>query len=284
MMAPKRLSSASARIQRAGQWTARVVVVLTAWAGERLEDAAMWAVNLVRDLPLRVGRLLVTGWGLACDLLSLLPGTVWALARQGPGAALDWARARVGRSGRRLGTLALQALDLVGLPEAFTFCWHLVTRASPLTGPEIAAVAGALGPAALRYQDVRVAEGGILRLIFRLNGGRAFTTFHTVNLPASGYAARSSLDILLHELVHVYQHERVGSLYLAQCLHAQATAGYSYGGPEGLAAALAAGKHYRDFNREQQAQIVQDYYLLLRHGLDVSAYEPFIAEMRAGKF
>jgi len=29
---------------------------------------------------------------------------------------------------------------------------------------------------------------------------------------------------------------------------------------------------------------VQDYYLQLCHGWDVTDYEPFIAEMRAGKF
>jgi hypothetical protein len=121
-------------------------------------------------------------------------------------------------------------------------------------------------------------------LWFKLRGDRAFDTFYTINLPRRGPHARESLDILIHELVHVYQYERVGSVYGVESLYAQRTTGYDYGGPEGLRQALSAGKHFCAFNREQQAQIVQDYYLLLCQGADAPDYGPFIAEMQAGKF
>jgi hypothetical protein len=140
-----------------------------------------------------------------------------------------------------------------------------------------------LGPSALRFQDVRVAQGGVLHLIFRRNGDRAFATFHTVNLPATGYHERSNVAILVHELVHVYQYERAGSRYFAEALLAQHEAGYDYGGAAALQEARAHGRHLRDFNREQQAQIVQDYYLQRCQLGDTSAFEPFIAELRAGK-
>jgi hypothetical protein len=53
----------------------------------------------------------------------------------------------------------------------------------------------------------------------------------------------------------------VGAVYAFQALHAQNTPeGYDYGGAEGLQAAKDAGKGFLSFNREQQAQIVQDYY------------------------
>ena len=58
---------------------------------------------------------------------------------------------------------------------------------------------------------------------------------------------------------------------------------YDYGFIQGLRDAAAAGKRYRDFNREQQAQILQDYYILLARGADVAAYEPFIAQLRTGE-
>jgi hypothetical protein len=183
-----------------------------------------------------------------------------------------------------LGTLLTRLLDLPGIPELMEFFWRMVTRVSPLNGTEIAAASLVLGPTTLRYGDIRVARSGLLRIINAWNGGRAFATFNTVNLPVSGPHAREHLDVLIHELVHVCQYERLGSIYTGESIYAQRTAGYSYGGSAGLRRAWAEGKHFCAFNREQQAQIVQDYYLQLCHGWDATDYEPFIAEMRAGKF
>jgi len=183
-----------------------------------------------------------------------------------------------------LGTLLTRLLDVPGIPELIEFFWRMVTRVSPLTGTEIAAASLVLGPTALRYGDIRVARGGPLHLVHAWNKGRAFATFNTVNLPASGPHVREHLDVLIHELVHVYQYERLGSVYTAESIRAQRAAGYSYGGTAGLRRARAEGRHFCSFNREQQAQIVQDYYLQLCHGWDATDYEPFIAEMRAGRF
>ena len=49
---------------------------------------------------------------------------------------------------------------------------------------------------------------------------------------------------------------------MPQALHAQATAGYNYGDLAGLRAARAAGQGILSFNREQQAQIVEDFFLI----------------------
>jgi Domain of unknown function (DUF4157) len=145
------------------------------------------------------------------------------------------------------------------------------------------AAASVLGPFSLRFQDIRVAQGGVLRPIFRWNGGRAFTTFHTVNLPTTGYHERSNVAILVHELVHVYQYERAGSRYFAEALLAQHEAGYDYGGAAALQLAQLQGKHLCDFNREQQAQIAQDFYVCRCDEGDSAPFEPFMAELRAGK-
>jgi hypothetical protein len=235
-------------------------------------------------LPVRVGRLAVTLWAGVLGLVFLAPAVarVW---RNDRWAGLKaWARAAALHTGGWLATLITRLLDLIGVPELVDFFWRTVSHMSSLTGAEIAAASQVLGPTALRWGDVRVAQGGLLGLWYRLKGDRAFDTFYTVNLPRSGPHARENLDILIHELVHVYQYERVGSVYGVESLYAQHTTGYDYGGPEGLRKALTEGKRFCSFNREQQAQIVQDYYLLLRQGADAPDYESFIAEMRAGKF
>ena len=145
-----------------------------------------------------------------------------------------------------------------------------------------------LGTSAIRYGAVRIAEGGLLGLIFKLNRRKAFTTFHTINLPRSGGHSRSHLDIVVHELIHVYQFELVGGMYIWQAIRAQRANGYSYGGWQQLKEDWSNGKHFRDYNREQQGQIGQDYYRevvakgLLAEDPMRQAYEPFIDELRNG--
>ena len=182
-----------------------------------------------------------------------------------------------------------KSFDLFRGPFVFRAVWHLLARVSRLTGPEIEAASGILGGDAIRYSVVRVAEGRLLRLIFRLNNNRAFTTFHTINLPAKGSHTRPHLDILLHELVHVYQFERIGSLYIWQALRAQRTEGHDFGGWTGLAEERGRGKRLKDFNREQQGKIVESYYndVVQQHlpeeHPERAAFEPYIGDLRAGE-
>ncbi len=273
----------TAQASRMARGAGRAVNGGAGWLADRLEDAARWIVNLIRYLPNRVGQLGMTLVLATAGMVMLLPVGVRVWRRGGRTNFGAWLRARVRQGAIRVVQLVLEALDLVGLPEIFGFLWRLITRVSPLTGTEIAAASEVLGSSALRYHDVRVAQGGILSLVFKRNGERAFSTFHTVNLPRQGGHGREHLDIVLHELVHVLQYERAGSRYFAEALVAQYEEGYGYGGSAGLLEAHGHGKRLRNFNREQQAQIVQDYYLHLRDGWDTGAFEPFIAELRAGR-
>ncbi len=178
--------------------------------------------------------------------------------------------------------------DLLKGPRLFEIIWHILTGVSALTETEINAASSVLGTSAIRYGTVRIAEGGLLRLIFRFNRRRAFTTFHTINLPRSGGHSRSHLDIVVHELTHIYQFELVGSIYIWQALRAQRATGYWYGGWQQLREDWSNGKHFRNYNREQQGQIAQDYYNevivkgLLTEDPIRQAYEPFINELRKG--
>ena len=122
--------------------------------------------------------------------------------------------------------------------------------------------------------------------IFAHNGNLAFTTWHTVNFPRNGRHTRANRAILVHEVAHVYQYEQVGSRYLGEAIYMLIKTKrdcYAYGGVEGLQQDWAAGKRYRDYNREQQAQIVQDYFSRCERGQDVAAYEPFMVEVRLGE-
>ncbi len=261
----------------------RTVEIGADWLGDRIEDAGGWVANVVRYLPTRVARLATTLITALVGIVTLLPSGVRIAQRGGRQHVRPFLRAAGRRGLARTIQFVLEALDLLGAPEIFAFAWRIVTRTSPLTGEEIAAAAAVLGPRAMRYQDIRVAQGGVLRWIFAKNGHRAFATFHTINLPERGEHQRSNVEIVVHEIVHVYQYERAGSRYFAEALLAQEEEGYGYGGVEGLMDALHKGKQIRNFNREQQAQIVQDYIVRSKVRADVSAYEPFIRQLRQGK-
>jgi len=182
-----------------------------------------------------------------------------------------------------------RALDALRAPRIFEIIWHIFTKVSKLTEREIYAASSVIGMNSLPYGTVRVAESGLLKLIFRIIGNRAFTTFHTINLPSSGKHSRRNLDIIVHELVHVCQFELVGSIYIWQALRAQKTNGYDYGEWRQLKEDWDNGKHLHDYNLEQQGQIAQDYYneVIVKDLSDQDpirqAYEPFVDELRNGE-
>jgi hypothetical protein len=87
---------------------------------------------------------------------------------------------------------------------------------------------------------------------------------------------------LMHELTHQWQYQHVGMGYLNQAIFAPtfayAPAGVSAN--EALKAFSQAGRHFKDFNREQQGDIVRDYYFHLKQNQDVSGWDTFITEVR----
>ena len=186
-------------------------------------------------------------------------------------------------------TWVFRIFDLLRGPILFEIVWRVAAQTRPLTPPEMAAGTAVLGPTSIRYDRVQIAEGRLLNIVFRLNKGRAFTTFHVVNLPRYGPHSSCNLGIVVHELVHVLQFERVGSIYIWQALRAQRTTGYRYGGWRQLAEDRSHGKCLRDFNREQQGEIARDYYrevVARRRSPEDSvrqAYEPFVGDLRRGE-
>jgi len=56
---------------------------------------------------------------------------------------------------------------------------------------------------------------------------------------------------------------------------------YDFGGEGGLVKSRQKSVSFKKFNPEQQGNIVQSYYLRKRGNQDVSAWEPFIDELKA---
>lgn len=265
--------------------TAQIGRALIRWLIERLRDILMWPTNLLRDFPVRAKRLAHTLWRAAAGSTNFLMNP-----RRRADRAHENGRSLQGDFFSWLHQLLAQSFDLIGGPEILQFLMHLITNTTPLTDDEIAMISAILGPGKMRYKEIRVAEGGLLESIFRRNGSLAFSTWHTVHFPRHEGGrrhphTRSNLPIVVHELTHVYQYHRVGSRYLGEAIYQLIKTKrncYDYGSIRGLEQAAAAGKQFSGFNREQQAQIVQDYFTLMQKDADVKAYEPFIRQLRDG--
>lgn len=87
----------------------------------------------------------------------------------------------------------------------------------------------------------------------------AFTSLHTINFDKS-----ISDETFIHELVHIWQYRKFGSIYISESIWAQRWGGgYNYGGIEPLKQNLTLG--LAAFNFEQQAEIVEDFFRLKNH-------------------
>lgn len=244
----------------------------------------LWPFNLIRDFPRRASRLLQTIWSGCLGFISIPPELVRA---HQAGQRKNWLVHKSHRFIHGLHLLIVQLFDLAGGPEIAQFFMHLITHTTPLTEAEIALIAGALHPAEIRYQDIRVAEGGLLEKVFERNGRLAFTTWYTINLPkrskTSSSHSRHNKALLAHEFFHTFQYEKVGSRYMTEAIYVLIKTKrkcYQYGGSVGLQLAHKNKKSFRQFNREQQAQIFQDFFSRRQKNRDTTAYIPYIQQVQ----
>jgi Domain of unknown function (DUF4157) len=219
------------------------------WVAGQLWDKVTGVFRRIRQwitrLPERVGRLLLGLWE---GVKALRP---WSL---------EW-WASLGRVSTWLGLLRwlgyrlVELLEIAGIGEAYETAMDFIKfNTRTLEGAEIAMARTVFGDA-IDYALVRVDEGAILGPSWN---DRAYTSFHTIN-----DWGRTDPDVLIHELTHVWQYEQTGAIYMPQALHAQFWGGgYDYGDVTELQTRKAANQGLGSFNREQQAQILQDFYRL----------------------
>ena len=186
-----------------------------------------------------------------------------------------------------LGHLSLHLLDLIGCGEVLQILWGLVFKLRKLTPAEIEASRLVHPNGMIPYDLVRVDENSLLS---KISGG-AVATFHILHYPKRGIP----LDVVVHELTHVAQYEKMGSVYMPQALHVLVKHGrvggrgsgsaYDYERMGTLTDLCAAGTRFQDLNCESQAQLVQDYYLALTRGAAHRCKDmiPFIEEMQEAR-
>lgn len=145
--------------------------------------------------------------------------------------------------------------DLLFFPDFLMFLNRIFKpNTRRLSEREIALARSVFGET-IDYQKVRLDEKSFVGCRqFRF----AYVGFYFVNS-----WGQLSDPVLIHELVHVWQYQRLGSVYIPRALWAQRTPeGYNYGGISALKIAMEQGKALMDFNYEQQADIVADYFCL----------------------
>lgn len=130
-----------------------------------------------------------------------------------------------------------------------------------------------------------LAQTGRWRTPGRHMGVTVYNTIHFSRVIGTGTTDRQNdqtirdMAWLIHELVHVWHYRRLGVTVAPKALHAQFLGGgYEYGG-----AANLAGKHLSDFNLEQQARIVEHYYIKKARGHenDLALYQPLVDDLRS---
>jgi hypothetical protein len=180
-----------------------------------------------------------------------------------------------------IGCLIAKTLDLLAFPKIMDLLWRIIKfNTRSLTQMERNEALSVFGDS-INYSKVLIDEYSLIAWLgSKINRclGMGVTTFHTINFNPKIRAAAGNSDMkwLIHELTHIAQMEQAGSQYLVEAFHAQATEGYGYTPGEK--------PHLRDYNREQQASIVADYYVKCNLGVSTAAYDSYIAELRAGEF
>ncbi len=199
-------------------------------------------------------------------------------------------KTQLGKGAKWLTRLSTKGFDLLSAPELADLFWQLVKfNTRSMTALEMAE-AHKVFKNTLPYHQIRIDEYSLiakLGALFNNAPQMGVCTFHTINFtrPLKVAAGNRDMAWLIHELVHVAQMQQVGSQYTAEAIHAQYTEGYRYGGPKGL-----LGKQFKDFNREQQGDIIQHYYFYTlynrmhpRYGMmPLAAYLPMLEDLRAG--
>jgi hypothetical protein len=176
--------------------------------------------------------------------------------------------------------LVFYIIDILFLPEIFLLLnWIFKRSMRKLTDDETTLALDIYGDT-LNYKFVYVdADSQFLTKKYHF----AYVSFNIIN-----YCDDMHDHTLIHELMHVYQYQRFGSVYIYRALHAQTKLQdpYSYGGVDGLLAAYNEKKSLFDFNFEAQASIIEHYFVIKnrREEADSEVLIPLFAHFHSHLF
>ncbi|MEO1516164.1 MAG: hypothetical protein AAFV95_14160 [Bacteroidota bacterium] len=242
---------------------------------EKTSLLVLRVIDYVKCLPTRLGRLLSH---LAKGLFELLSGSIF---RKGHRNGLAWTMRRIG--GWYL-QLLVYVLESLGIGELYETMLDFVKFNTRSLHPWEVELARSVYGDGINYRRIRIDESAFL-------GPRqkrfCYVSFFVIN--SWGPMANA---LLIHELIHIWQYQRVGAMYMLWALWAQRTEmGYDYGGIERLKWCKQNRWKLQDFNFEQQGEIVADYHRLktgyrpvwgLATRSDVNVYEYFVKHLQEG--
>ena len=161
------------------------------------------------------------------------------------------------------------------LALAFASLMEIFGGHRPLNSAELSAARKVFGWS-IDLSRVKIAVASIpADVVNWLNGQRPFTTMYIINFASS---AHITMGTLIHELTHVWQGVVAGPVYMVEALHSQ----FFGRGYEVTAADInAAGGDINKLEREQQAVVVERYYMGKWGGSswDVATYEPLAKDV-----
>lgn len=178
--------------------------------------------------------------------------------------------------------LTFLLLDLLAVPEVYeTLADWIKWSTRPLSDDEVKLARTIFGDS-LEYRRIRVDEKAQIAC---RDMKILYVSYFTINSWGSFRP-----DIFIHELVHVWQYQKFGAVYIPRALLAQRTQdGYNYGGVVCLEENMSVGGSLDDFNLEQQADIVGDGFCL-KNGLsprwtrnelrDLPVFEYYLRELK----
>lgn len=148
-------------------------------------------------------------------------------------------------------------IDIVGMPEWFQIIHHVTNWKIRQITPEEKALGYQIFRESIDYHLVKInSNSSWATKKFAL----AYVSFNIIN-----YKNKIRKETFIHELMHVWQYQNFGSIYIARAIKAQLSKeGYDYGGVENLYQGMLSGKKLVEFNFEQQADIIEDFYNLTR--------------------
>ena len=194
---------------------------------------------------------------------------------------------------------AVAEIKLTALPIAFAVVTEMCGGHRLLLPAERKEATRIFGTS-IDLDRVKIAAASIPSdVINYVNGQRPFTTMYVIN-----FASWATVEMhdLIHELTHVWQGVQTGPLYMVRALEAQISAGVSSLFHTGkyddsasydvFAADLAAANgDFGRFNPEQQATIVERYWMMQYGGYsfstsvygDVTQYQVYAARVKTAR-
>ncbi|MBK8516326.1 MAG: hypothetical protein IPL55_08565 [Saprospiraceae bacterium] len=162
--------------------------------------------------------------------------------------------------------LLFYLLDIFGLPEIHQSLNRLFKWNTRLLTKEEEELGKSIFGDSVDFLRVRIDDKAVMGT---KKMALAYVSFNTIN-----YRYKIKPEIFIHEMVHIWQYQRFGSIYIGRAIKAQKSKeGYDYGGVANLYKTMLRGGTLLNFNFEQQADIIEDYYKVLKN---TSSHGPMI--------